>query len=42
MQQIWRTDIAQPNTKRTERVNHRLPAQTQGQTPIQYLFYFNA
>ena len=41
MQQRSRTDNGQPNTKRTERVNHRLPLQNQGQTPIQYFFYFN-
>ena len=35
------TDIWKPNTKRTERVNNRLPLQIQGQTPIQlYIFYF--
>ena len=39
MQQRSSTDIWQPNTKRTERVYHRLPLQTQGQTPIMYIFY---
>ena len=40
MQQRSRTDNGQPNTKRTERVNHRLPLQNQGQTSIQlYIFY---
>ena len=35
------TYIRQQNTKRTEKVYHWLPLQTQGQTPIQlYIFYF--
>ena len=41
MQPRSSTDVGQPNTKRTERVYHRLPLQNQGQTPIQlYIFYF--
>ena len=40
MQQRSSTDFWQPNTKGTERVNNRLPLQTQGQTPIMYTFYF--
>ena len=40
MQPRSSTDFWQPNTKRTERVNNRLPLQTQGQAPIQlYIFY---
>ena len=41
MQQLWSTNIAQPNTKRTERVYHRLPLQTQRQTPILYILIFD-
>ena len=39
MQQRSSTDIGHKNTKRTERVYDRLPLQTQGQTPIMYIFY---
>ena len=41
MQQKDRTDTGQPTADRTERAYDRLPLQTQGQTPIQYIFLFN-
>ena len=39
MQPKSSTDIGQPSFKRTERAYDRLPLQTQGQTPIMYIFY---
>ena len=41
MQPKCSTDIGHPSSKRTKRIYNRLPLQTQGQTSILYIFYFN-